>query len=479
MKKYIKASFRKNLMLIALMAVVYGCHDDLEEIPFTSLVPQNFLISEQGLDKLLTAAYAGMQLHEFPIVQIHYMEEGPTDLFLQSGGGQNRNAAPFQDFQISSDHPWVTERYNGFWPVIRDVNQFLENAVDVEFKISNKQTRIAEARFIRAFQYYWATKFFGSVVLVTSTDNIDPFPSKTPVEDINSFIESELLLANQNLPIAQEEKGRITKGAGLALLTKFYLNTKQWQKCADTAQELMNLNQYSLMPDYTTMFTLEQEPNNTEYIFVFPQIALGGLGNQWMALSRPPKFPVAAGLANFAAQFRYYDAFVNSFDLDDDRRKLFLTEFTNTDGETIELLGKNDSRSFKFFDPNADNASQGNDMPIIRYADILLSRAESLNELNGPNPESIDLINEIRIRANVSPISLGTYNKDSLRDAILDERGWEFYSEFRRRSDLIRMGKFIDNAISRGKSAEPFKILYPLPQTEIDANPNLEQNPGY
>lgn len=477
MKNNITNRFKYILIVLLAFATV-SCHDDLEEIPFNSLSPENFLVTEQGLDKLLTAAYAGMQLHEFPIVQIHYMEEGPTDLFFETGGGQARLAGFFQDWAWGPDHNWINARYNNFWPVIRDVNVFLENVEGVGFENADKETRIAEAKFIRAFQYYWLTKFYGSVVLITSTENIDPFPSKTPLSEINTFIESELLATVPDLPLVQSEKGRITKGAALALLTKFYLNTKQWQKSADAAMDLINLGQYSLMPDYTTMFNVENEQNNSEYIFIFPQIAQNGLGNQWMALSRPPRYP-APGLANFAAQFRYYDDFVNSFDINDDRRKLFLTEYTDTNGDFIQLLGNNNSRSFKFNDPNADVATQGNDIPIIRYADILLSRAEALNEINGPTQEAIDLINAVRNRANLDDLILSDFTKESLRDHILQERAWEFYSEFRRRSDLIRHGKYIQQALDRGINAQEFRRLYPFPQAEVDANPNLEQNPGY
>ena len=131
-------------------------------------------------------------------------------------------------------------------------------------------------------------------------------------------------------------------------------------------------------------------------------------------------------------------------------------------------------------DPNASGENNGNDIVYIRYADILLCRAEALNELNGPNAESISLINQVRQRAKVADIVLGDYpTKESLRDFILAERGREFFSEGLRREDLIRHGKFISNAIERGKNAKPYHVLYPIPQRQREANPNLAQNPGY
>jgi len=121
----------------------------------------------------------------------------------------------------------------------------------------------------------------------------------------------------------------------------------------------------------------------------------------------------------------------------------------------------------------------GNDFPV-RYADILLSHAEALNEINGPTQEALDLINAVRTKAGVPLLNLSDFgSKESLRDHILRERGWEFFSEELRRQDLVRHGKFIEFGKNRGKIAFDYQVLYPIPQSEIDRNPNLEQNDGY
>jgi hypothetical protein len=103
-----------------------------------------------------------------------------------------------------------------------------------------------------------------------------------------------------------------------------------------------------------------------------------------------------------------------------------------------------------------------------------------LNEINGPNQESIDLINDIRIRAGVGTYDLLDFaSKDELRDAIFQERQWEFFIECKSREDMRRYGNFISDAQDRGKAAQDYMELYPIPQTEIEANPNCEQNPGF
>src|SRR5690606_6340901 len=102
-------------------------------------------------------------------------------------------------------------------------------------------------------------------------------------------------------------------------------------------------------------------------------------------------------------------------------------------------------------------------------------------EIEGPNQESVDLLNEIRERAGVPAFSLTDFpSKEVLRDALLEERGWEFVAEGMRRMDLIRHGKLVSRAVSRGAAnAQDYMTRFPIPHNEIEANPNLDQNPGY
>ena len=115
---------------------------------------------------------------------------------------------------------------------------------------------------------------------------------------------------------------------------------------------------------------------------------------------------------------------------------------------------------------------------------MYLTRAEALNELDGPNQESINLINDLRYRAFTDSSKLVDVSdfadKAALREHILAERGWELYAEGYRRDDLIRQGVYISRAIARGvQNITDDNILYPIPQSELDKNGNLEQNDGY
>jgi hypothetical protein len=91
----------------------------------------------------------------------------------------------------------------------------------------------------------------------------------------------------------------------------------------------------------------------------------------------------------------------------------------------------------------------------------------------------IDLVNQVRNRAHAPLLSLAGYTQSTLRDAILQERKWEFYHEGKSREDELRHDIFISNAVARGKNAKAFQVVYPIPQAEVDANPNLDQTDGY
>ncbi|MCX6325500.1 MAG: RagB/SusD family nutrient uptake outer membrane protein [Bacteroidia bacterium] len=467
-------------VIIVLLFVLSSCENQLKEIPYSQFSPDNFLITESGLNDVLVSAYGNMHLHAFNQNIITYMEEACTDIMLQSGGGQELSASKIIGFVWDSQHSDIAKIFKLLYVPIRDVNIFLDNTTNVNFISTNKETRIAEAKAIRAYCFYMLNKFYGEVPLITSS-HAELYPAKTEEVQIHSFIESELLAASEDLPVIQDQYARITKGGALSILCDFYLNTKQWQKCINTATKIIDLKVYSLYPDYETLFAPTNDINS-EYIFVFPNLRIAEGGMQWLGQTFPPNYPKLPNQNNFASQWRLYDAFVNSFDKVADKRfKLILTSYTDTKNVFIKLLGKDNARSFKFKDDLSFGPNQGNDQPIFRYADILLSEAEALNELNGPNQISIDLINLIRNRAGLANLNLVDFTtKELLRDHLLKERGWEFYYEGVRRSDLIRHGKFISQAKARGVvSADDYRVRYPIPQGEIDSNPNIVQNPGY
>ncbi len=471
-------TFLGAMMVMLILLAVGGCKKILEEDNFSQLSTEDFLRTESGIRALSVSAYSNAQFVAFPMnVKINFGEL-PTEIMYQGGGGVAGNAAQLYNFTWEPTMEWFNiQTWNKCYRTVRDANVLLDNIGQVAMPEATKKVYQGEAKFLRAFAYYLLNDWFGPVPLIISSEYTEDIKRPTEAEMIG-FLETEFTEAGALLPLTQSEYGRATKGAALGFLTKLYLNTKQWQKCADAAQQVMDLGVYTLYPNYVDLFKVQNERNG-EFIFVSPAANLAGQGNQWMAVSFPATYPRLSNQASFASNYRLYDAFVNSFAATDARRGAILTSYQTAAGATVTLLGKNESRSFKYFpDPGSLNADAGNDIPELRFADILLARAEALNEVNGPDQEAITLINRVRARANVAAYTVNQFTKETFRDAILDERKWEFFTEGLRRQDLIRHGKFVENAKARGKNAQSHHVRYPIPQTEIDIS-HIEQNPGY
>jgi hypothetical protein len=485
-----------TIILSVLALFLVSCEDYLKETPPGELAPDNFLATKAGVESVLFSAYKSYKYGYGNHEQLETIE-CPTDILYQTGGGMNQYATVLMEFQWTSTESHLNSYWTDPYQSIRDANIVLDNIDNLEDATDEeKQQFISEAKFLRAVAYIRLYKFYGPVPLRTTSLDDPELPRATD-EEVRSYIETELEESINGLPAPGEEQyGRATKGAALGFLTRYYMITKQWQKAAEYAQRVMDLNYYELWPDYRTLFNVENEhdknPANKEMIAISTQTNTDPYGVKIMACALPPNYHYAiklpeyewnSSMRNWASNFRLRDAFVDSFDKENDKRfGLIIEEYVNNDGDTVNLRDQVDnSRSMKYFDPNAEVASHGNDVPWIRYADILLMRAEALNEQNGPNQESIDLVNLVRTRAGLEDLELSDFPaKESLRDhIILKERAWEFYSEFMRRDDLIRHGSFISGAQARGKNAQPHHVRYPIPQIEIDGNPNMVQNEGY
>lgn len=481
--------------LTFLMAGLAGCNDFLEEKVYTEYDPDGMLQDQSGVDALLIGAYARSRIIEYNSRNYTFlMNEFPTDVSFETGGGLERDAFPFINFSWDVDNSFLNALWGKMYEAIASANSVLNvtNGLTTIPEENLKKAQ-AEARFIRSVAYYYLLNLFGPTPIIeipkgASPDEIEQIGKSTPrasLEDFINYMVTDLTFAAENLPVEEEPIGRATKGAALSVLTKLYMHEKDWENAATTAQKVIDLNYYSLYDDYKKMFSVEGE-DNKEYIYRAPCIAQAGYHNNYMPHAFPPNYPIQSNWINFGAQFRTYTAFYDTFEKGDARTEVLITDYIDQSGKKVELLRDEEGnaldnvRSFKYWpDPNASGENNGNDIVYIRYADILLCRAEALNELKGPNEESISLINQIRKRAKVAEITQSKFTKETLRDFILEERAREFFSEGLRREDLIRHGKFISNAIARGKDAKPYHVLYPIPQRQREANPNLTQNPGY
>lgn len=484
-----------GLFATAMMALTLsGCYGFLKEEVYTEYDPSVILKDEEGVNALLAGAYSRSRMVGYNSRNYTYMmSEFCTDIAFETGGGLEANCVPYINFTWDVANGFLNTHWSNMYGAISSANSVLTVAKSLSGVPEATVLKVqAEARFIRASSYYYLYNIFGTTPIIDIPDGATPeeiekIGSSTPRAEKDVFVKymvDDLEFAAKHLPLVENPIGRATKGAALALLTKLYMHEKNWSKAAKAAQDVIDLNHYSLYDDYVKMFSVEGE-NNMEYIYRNPCLAINGYQNNYMAHAFPPSYPVQSNWDNFGAQFRTYTAFYDTFEAKDKRLGCFVTHYINTSGVEVELLREGDkaldnARSFKYVpDPNAVGECHGNDLVLIRYADILLCRAEALNELDGPNKENVGLINQVRKRAGATELDADDFTKETLRDFILAERAREFFSEGLRREDLIRHGKFISSAVARGKNAKDYHVLYPIPLSQIQTNPNLVQNPGY
>ncbi len=480
----------KYIFLVGLVISAMSCKKALDVTPKSEFSPGNVLTSEAGIRSLLYSAYANEQTQQSSRFWINDSEDC-TDIGYNTDGAENGTLININNFTwLPNLGTFGADIWSPSYASIRDANGVIENINNVNTSDANKTLYKAEARALRAQAYAFLYSFFGPVPLRISTSQTGDLARPTD-QQMKDFIESEFLQAIPDLPDPGKEAayGRLNKGSVNGLLAKFYLNTQQWQKAADATQTVIGFGYYSLYPVFADMFRIENK-GNKEMLLVLQCRNETNYGNWYQAGALPvgykssaqfPAYTYKSTISIFATNYRLRTAFVTSYAANDKRLATICTSFVNNANATINLLPNDNARCFKYWDNGAVGNNAANDVPILRYSDILLTRAEALNELNGPTPECFSLINQVRSRAGIASLTiLNSPTKDAFRDAILRERSWEFVAEGKRREDLIRQGKFISSAISRGiTNATANKVLFPIPQTEIDANKLCVQNPGY
>nr|WP_129730356.1 RagB/SusD family nutrient uptake outer membrane protein [Parabacteroides goldsteinii] len=484
------------LFSICALSLFSGCEALLEEPVKSEYTESTLLASKSGLESVLADAYGKGN----DIRNIVKRSDMTTDLLTQSGGGENGTAVPLINFRWDPSNELEAFSWMQYWEMIRNANVVLSNIPDAS-GFTNEEDKMkmeAEARFLRVWAYYFLWDQFGPMPIRRSVDDPLELP-RASEEEFYEFMETELSdIINAIYPANSEPAyGRANKGAALGFQCLWYLNTHQWQKCMDSAQEIIDGKagkKYELFKDYNMLFALENERNN-EFIWQTTCLSNSGSTNVLLATDLPLDFKegidgylegvVNSKWSNFASNYKLYDDFYYSFDENDQRKGRIVTKYKDSKGNTVDLLDashQNDTRAIKFPpDPAASGNAHGNDFPLIRYAEILLAKAEALLELKGINQESVDLINQIRNRAGLGNLSKGDFStKEALLEQILNERKWEFFHEGKRRRDLIRTDKYIQCAHDRGiANAQNFHVWFPIRQSAIDANSLLKQNDGY
>ena len=377
------------------------------------------------------------------------------------------------------------------------------NLIEIDFP--SKATILAESKFLRAFYYFELVKFFGDIPLVIDerlgVQQVTEL-ERTPKDQVYAQIESDLQDAIAVLSWKAESthsgiKGRVDKGAALGLLGKVYLYQEEWSLAAGTLDQLINSNNYSLTPDYSTIFLKENE-NNAETVFDVEYSEAEGGSYGCLICLEGNLTPGYQGIRQYDGP-TYGDG--NSYNLPtqdlysfwkipDPRREatcLDIDAFLASQGLPDDAIGIGAGGHTGFYNnkyiktsdemingiPDNDLTS-GVNYRVIRYSDVLLMAAEAYSQWGGYDSTARGYLNQVRQRAGVF---LRTSSGNDLYEHILEERRYELSCEGHRFFDLVRTRKAADeiDGFQTGKHE-----LFPIPQVEIDlAGGNWTQNPGY
>jgi len=379
-------------------------------------------------------------------------------------------------------------------------NQCLKYFPDAGLSDADLKQFTAEARFLRGYQYYLLVNYYRNVPLISEVPESpeDYYPSQAPPEEVWAQIEEDLTSAKDNLSPIAPMPGRATSGAAAALLGKAYMQQLKWSQASAAFQEVINSGQYALVADYPSLFTGLNE-NSSESIFEI-QYSLDYLkgidesqpmpanyaANVWSECW-PADWLVANYLSDTTPTGEYSQRAWGSITLGINDPSVLPAPFSP---DTIAAGEHAWWKKYAYNDPSQGKVDYevGANINIIRYADVLLSYAEAQNEI-GNTGSAIDAINQVRNRAGVLPLPSGM-SQQAIRSHLRDyERPVELAMERIRWLDLLRWDDMEPGYIKatftkhNRRSADKYETVpykyYPIPQQDIDTNPNLVQNPGY
>jgi len=530
---------KKISFIAAVLAIVAAGCTKLNVNVESELTPDNFPNNPESYIAATGPVYT--QLRSIYAVDYWRMQELSTDeAIIPARDGNYDDGGQYRFLHMHTwgpDHPNVKSNWEWGFGGINSCNRLI-SLFEANSGNATAKTTIAEMRTMRALYYFFMMDLYGNVPII-STFPVVGQPATAPRAEVFAFIEKELKESIPNLSASAGAitYGRPTKWMAFTLLEKLYLNAQYYTGTAKYTETVAMADSvldraksiYSLDADYMTIFAPENGPQIKETIFAVPFDPNVAEGNHFTRFGLH-----TAVQTKYAIPFRPSIAlstikdFYQKFNLTNDARNVQWlagkqyenngapiiikstkkgvdASYTGADGSaaidyqldftpdmplvkpaTMDVgndeLGKAKGvRSIKFYPDKNSNPStryQGNDMPVLRLADVMMMKAEAI--LRGAAPTTVNgelqtadvLVNKIRSRAK-APIAVGI-----TLDQLLDERAREFAWEGWRRNDLIRFGKF-ESTWGFKTNTETFRRIYPVPTSERSLNPNLVQNQGY
>lgn len=501
MKKYIYS-------LLLLVVISFGACTDLIEEPVGLLAPESMFKTPKDVQTAINGTYGRIASESYYGRKITLTLQLLSDMCDIGDLGTPSRRQQINNFVADANNGMIT----AFWPrsyeIISAANAALNGVDLVEGDEAELNALRAEARFVRAFVYYNLVRIFGEIPYIDFFVN-DPEAvktiSKTSVDEVYNGIITDFEFAKQHLPDKQPNSTRFrpSKGTAAAYLASVALTRGDYPKAAEEAKWVItNKDRFGvgLMADYQDVFN--STLFNSENLFAVDFASgISGSGNEnqhYMAPLTGIRGSDDLGWSVNVPSMAVY----NSWDDRDYRKSVAFDATTLVNGEEIpytEYANTQRPHIAKFMryhgnSPSGDGANGDLNLTAMRYAEVLLIAAEAVNEDEGPTAEAIGFVNQIRQRARNAAGQQNNFpedvapgiSKENLRNLVVEERRLELSFEWKRWFDIKRL-KIGEQVFKGPSSLEPHEnfdpakhYLLPIPQKEIDINPNLlPQNPGY
>jgi hypothetical protein len=522
--------FKNILPIIAGAIVLQGCKKDLlETVPNDRISTEIFWKTEKDA----TLAANGVYTFLAESAEHYIGWDGMSDIVFTSPTGPQE--ASIAQGQFNALNSRITGDWNNAYAGIRAANTFLAHVDEVQTTNTALISRLkGEVKTIRAYLYMRLASLFGDVPLVITEITLKESQElkRTPVEQVWDFVAKELTDAAAMLPVTQSEKGRITKGAALALKARSMLYAGRYQEAANAAKAVMDLNKYSLYSSYKDLFSYPAE-NNSEVILdiqflqdtypnnIFQLLAPRSVNanSKWVptkALVDAYEMTNGKPITDPASGYDPYNPYKNrdprlgySIFLPGDmlpNNKVFNPLPSSNTGDAVGssfVVSATGFNAEKYVNKEdvSHPSNNGINLILVRYAEVLLTYAEAKIELNQIDASVYDAINAVRQRADVNMPAITTGKSQAeLRAIVRHERMVEFPFEALRFFDIRRWkiaqdvmpGKvygisYVDDNGDLQTIEVPGwtqvwndrNYLWPIPQKEIELNPNLTQNTGW
>jgi len=515
---------KKLLTISILLATLAGCKKDLTLTDPDHATAASFWKTATDAQQGVAAIYStyhrvGLARNLYFFTMIHSDEGYSTS--------PNSDIVNVYDvFNITDYNDWqITTVYQDDYIGINRCNQVLDNVPAIQMDANLKTQLLGEAKFMRAFFYFNLATTFGNVAIQLHEPKPGEYPPTKSQDSVFAQAEQDLTDAAAALPNSYDASnlGRATKGAAYALLGKCYMQQRKWQQAQAAFEWLVTGNGkslYSLVPNYRSNF-IETSENNTESVFEWQNqvnpndthdddTQPGTSDNLNYGTSIPPFFaPSPVGFTDGQARRWVVWEFLKEQTADGHRDPrlpaTFLYDSTDERGPAFTLAYGKPWNQLGLADPSIPHSNvnevcfrkqlddslmngevfhSGNNYRYIRYADVLLLYAEALNE-QGQTSLAYPYVDQVRTRAGLKPLSAAFpgLSQADFRTQLKHERITELTGEGHRWEDLARWGDLSTDLATRDAGFAFFKKgrdeFFPIPQFDLDVNPNLKQNPGY